>query len=226
MRILIKISGESLGGDHQIIKKEHLRLYLHHIEQAFNAGIEIAVVVGGGNLFRGAQGQGLYSRECGDQIGMISTLINSLIIHDSLQVPSEIFSALNLTSLAKNFCLESVIKCFGKKVPIFATGIGQPYFSTDTAAALRAIQIQCDYVIKFTEVGGVYSADPKTNSDAVFLDKLTFAQVLDRQYRVMDLAAFDLCREHNVPIIITNIKGLTSFSDLIRGKNKATFISA
>jgi uridylate kinase len=151
--------------------------------------------------------------------------MNALFLRDALTVPSTVVSAVTIEGIAKHFNPVDVKDTYPSKVVIFAAGIGNPLFSTDTSAALRAIETECDCVIKLTDVGGVFTADPKRDQTATLIRKLTFDEVLSKRYSVMDLAAFCLCQEHNMPIIVTKLDAITSLSDLLDGKVEGTCIT-
>ena len=225
-RVLLKISGESLKCETALVNQTTLRQYVKLISEAFNQGIEVGVVVGGGNILRGASStEANFSRVTADQIGMLATVMNALFLRDALTVPSTVLSAITIEGVAKHFNPVDAKEAYSRKVVIFAGGIGNPLFSTDTSAALRAIETECDCVIKLTDVGGVYTADPKRVKDATLIPVLTFEEVLQKRYSVMDLAAFCLCQEHNMPIIVTKLSAITTISDLLDGKIKGTTIT-
>ncbi len=225
-RILLKISGESLKCEKSLVSQDVLSRYVQIINSAFREGIEIGVVVGGGNILRGSEKtQAHFSRVTADQIGMLATVMNALFLRDALTVPSTVVSAVTIEGIAKHFDPVDVKDTYHSKVVIFAAGIGNPLFSTDTSAALRAIETQCDCVLKITDVGGVYTADPKKDKTATLIPQLTFDEVLAQRYSVMDLAAFCLCQEHNMPIIVTKLDAITSISDLLEGKVEGTIIT-
>ena len=225
-RVLFKISGESLRCETALVSQPILRQYVKLISEAFNQGIEVGVVIGGGNILRGASStEANFSRVTADQIGMLATVMNALFLRDALTVPSKVFSAITIEGVAKHFNPVDAKEDYSRKVVIFAGGIGNPLFSTDTSAALRAIETECDCVIKLTDVGGVYTADPKRVKDATLIPALTFEEVLQKRYSVMDLAAFCLCQEHNMPIIVTKLSAITSISDLLDGKIEGTTIT-
>ncbi len=225
-RILLKISGESLKCEHSLVSPDVLKHYVQIIEKAFHSGIEVGVVVGGGNILRGAATtQANFSRVTADQIGMLATVMNALFLRDALSVPCTVLSAVTIEGVAKHFDPVEAKEAYATKVVIFAAGIGNPLFSTDTSAALRAIETQCDCVIKLTDVGGVYTADPKKDPHAQLIPSLSFDEVLSKRYSVMDLAAFCLCHEHKMPIIVTKLEAITTLSDLLDGKVDGTRIS-
>ncbi|MEX0772132.1 MAG: UMP kinase [Balneolales bacterium] len=210
-RVLLKLSGESLLGmqGHGIDAKV-LEQYAEEIKQAQETGAEIAIVIGGGNIFRGVRGATLgMDRVQGDYMGMMATMINSMALQDALErkdVQTRIMSAIRMEQIAEPYIRRRAIRHLEKgRVVIFGAGTGNPYFTTDTAASLRAIEIEADVILKGTRVDGIYDSDPEKNPDAVKFDTITGDEILRKRLSVMDLTAFTLCRDNETPIIIFNM---------------------
>lgn len=210
-RILLKLSGEALlGKQGHGIDSEMLEHYSNEIKTVTEAGIEISVVIGGGNIFRGVRGatEGM-DRVQGDYMGMLATMINSMALQDALErknIHTRLMSAIRMEEIAEPYIRRRAIRHLEKgRVIIFGAGTGNPYFTTDTAASLRAIEIEADVILKGTRVDGIYDKDPETNDDAVKFDKITGDEVLKRQLNVMDLTAFTLCRDNRTPFIIFDV---------------------
>lgn len=229
-RILLKLSGEALtlagktGIDPEIIRG------LSEEIAAINAmGVEIALVVGGGNIFRGINAPEGMDRVAADHMGMLATLINSLALQDSLEnmgVTTRVLSALEIRQVAEPFIRRRALRHLEKgRVVILAAGTGNPYFSTDTAAALRAMEVKADVLLKATKVDGVYTADPKTNPDAVFLPKVGWQEALERGLRVMDSTAISLCMDNRLPIIVFNIRVPGNIRRILVGEEVGSVVS-
>jgi uridylate kinase len=210
-RVLLKLSGESLQGKQGYgIDTEMLDYYVAEIVKARGKGVEIAVVIGGGNIFRGLQGSGKgFNRIQGDYMGMLATVINSMALQERLEsagCPTLHLGGLEVVPLCAKMSSREAIKALSeKKVVIISGGTGNPFFTTDTAGALRAVEIQADAILKGTRVDGVYSADPEVFPDAVKYDTLSFDEALSQDLKVMDATAFALCRENNMPIVVFNM---------------------
>jgi uridylate kinase len=229
-RILLKLSGEALmskvGGriDAEIIKRLAVE-----IKELSETGLQIGLVIGGGNILRGAQkaSEGL-NRVTSDQMGMLATVINALAMQDALEFlgqPARVMSALKINQVCEDYIRGKAIGHLKKgRIVIFAAGIGNPFFTTDTAASLRAIEIDAQLMIKATKVRGVYSADPNKNAQAVFYPYLTYNQAIDQRLNVMDTTALVLCHDHNLPMRIMNIFEPGSLMRLIQGENIGSFI--
>ncbi len=227
-RILLKLSGEALMGKQSFgIDADVVKFIAHEIKEVFDLGIEIGVVIGGGNIFRGlsASAQG-FDRVLADQMGMLATVINSLAIQnylERLEIPTRILSAIHMEAIAEPFIRRRAIRHLEKgRVVIFAAGTGSPYFSTDTAAALRAIEIQADAILKGTKVDGVYSADPHKDPTAVRYSTIHYLEVVRRRLQVMDITAVTLCMENNLPIIVFNMTQPGNFRKIILGEEIGT----
>ena len=230
-RILLKLSGEILAGDKGFgIDPDITTDLALKIKQISSYGIQIGIVIGGGNIFRGlsASSKGL-ERVPADYLGMMATIMNSVALQSALEklnCDTRVMSALSITQLAEPYIRRRGIRHLEKgRIVIFAGGTGNPYFSTDTAAALRAIEIDADIIIKGTKVDGVYSSDPALNPDAKKFDSLTFKEVIEKELRVMDLTAVTLCKENNLPIIIFDIKSENGLVDIINSVPVGTTVS-
>jgi uridylate kinase len=210
-RILLKLSGEALlGKQGHGIDADMLALYADEIKSVKEAGVEISVVIGGGNIFRGVKGATAgMDRVQGDYMGMLATMINSMALQDSLErkgIHTRLMSAIRMEEIAEPYIRRRAIRHLEKgRVIIFGAGTGNPYFTTDTAASLRAIEIEADVILKGTKVDGIFDKDPAEHSDAVKFDTITGDEVLRRQLNVMDLTAFTLCRDNQTPIIVFNV---------------------
>lgn len=210
-RVLLKLSGESLLGDQgHGIDGEVLELYAEEIKKVHATGKEVAIVIGGGNIFRGVKGatEGM-DRVQADYMGMLATMINSMALQDALErknVKTRLLSAIRMEQIAEPYIRRRAIRHLEKgRVVIFGAGTGNPYFTTDTAASLRAIEIEADVILKGTRVDGIYSADPEKDPEAIRFSTITGAEVLQKKLSVMDLTAFTLCEENNIPIKVFNM---------------------
>lgn len=233
-RVILKLSGESLadaGG--RGISSQEMSEIAGQIHQAHSSGCQIAIVVGGGNILRGAQFSGsnaLVHEATAHYMGMLATVINSLALQDALEalgLPTRVMSAVPMDKIAETFIRRRAIRHLEKgRVIILAAGIGNPFVTTDTAAAQRALEIEADVVLKATRVDGVYSDDPEKNPHAVLYESLSFQQVTEKQLRVMDATAIALCREHNKPILVFNFKKAGSIVRAVSGETVGTWIGA
>ncbi|MEX0686482.1 MAG: UMP kinase [Balneolales bacterium] len=210
-RVVLKLSGESLLGEqgHGIDPKV-LEQYAEEIKMARDTGAQVAIVIGGGNIFRGVRGATLgMDRVQGDYMGMMATMINSMALQDALErkdVQTRIMSAIRMEQIAEPYIRRRAIRHLEKgRVVIFGAGTGNPYFTTDTAASLRAIEIEADVILKGTRVDGIYDSDPEKNPDAIKFDTITGDEILRKRLTVMDLTAFTLCRDNETPIIVFNM---------------------
>jgi uridylate kinase len=207
-RILLKLSGEALMGKQQFgIDPDMLTQYAYEIKNIVDEGVEIAIVIGGGNIFRGIQASASgMDRVQGDYMGMLATNINSMALQSSLEklgVQTRLQSAIKMEQICEPFIRRRAMRHLEKKrVVIFGAGTGNPYFTTDTAAALRAIEIEADVILKGTRVDGIYTADPEKFKDAIRYEEISFSEVYDKGLSVMDLTAFTLCNENKLPIIV------------------------
>lgn len=226
-RVLLKISGEALIGEQTFgIDVNVSQSVAEEIKQVHELGVQVAVVVGGGNIFRGiSKSAGKMDRSSADYIGMLATVMNAVVLQDALEnlgVNTRVLSAIDIPQLAEPFIRRRAIRHLEKgRIVIFAAGTGNPFFSTDSAAALRAAEIKADVILKATKVDGVYSADPMKDPTATRFDCITYLEVLEKQLKVMDSSAISLCMDNNLPIIVFNMKQpgniarvLTSGSDI------------
>lgn len=229
-RILLKLSGESLMGDQKFgIDANMLQHYALQIKQLVEEGIEIAVVIGGGNIFRGlsAEKSGI-ERVQGDYMGMMATVINGMAIQSALEsngVYTRLISAIEMKEIAEPYIRRRAIRHLEKgRVVIFSAGTGSPYFTTDSAAALRANEIKADVILKGTRVDGIYSADPEKHPNAVKYDHISFTEVISKSLNVMDMTAFTLCQENNLPIIVFDINNPENLIKIVRGEKIGTLV--
>ena len=229
-RVLLKISGEALMGKQSFgIDPSTVSRISQEIETVIKLGVEVCLVVGGGNIFRGisAEEAGI-ERTTGDYMGMLATLMNALAIQNALEligINTRVQSALPISSVCETYIRRRAERHLEKgRVIIFAAGTGNPYFTTDTAAALRASEMKCNAMFKATNVDGVYTDDPKKNKDAKRYKKLKYMEVLGQDLKVMDAAAISLARENNVPVVVFSIHETGAFSQVIAGKGKFTII--
>lgn len=229
-RVLLKLSGESLGGPSgKGISEEMLAAYAEEIASAVKAGLQVAIVIGGGNIFRGLSGVGKgFDRVQGDKMGMLATVINSLGLSMAIKsagVPAEVFTATPMMPVARYYMRDDAVEFMEKGgVALIAGGTGNPFFTTDSGAALRALEIGADALLKGTRVDGVYTADPEKDPTAVRYDELTFDKALEDQLKVMDQTAFALCREGNMPIIVFDMNAKGNLTGLIEGKKVGTLV--
>lgn len=231
-RVLLKLSGESLGGpSRKGLDEASLLKFATEIKKVTDAGFQVAVVNGGGNIFRGLQGLDKgYDRVTGDRMGMLATVINSLALASALRgigVNSEVFTATPMEPIARLYDRDEAIKVLENGgVAIISGGTGNPYFSTDSGAALRALELKADALLKGTRVDGVYNLNPETNPEAVKYEEVTFDQCLSEHLKVMDATAYSLCEQGPVPIIVFNINTPGAILDIIKGKKIGTIVHA
>ena len=229
-RVLLKISGEALMGDQSFgIDPSTVSRITQEIETVVKLGVEVCVVVGGGNITRGISAEdAVIERTTGDYMGMFATVMHSLAIQYALEligINTRVQSALPISSVCETYIRRRAERHIEKgRVIIFAAGTGNPYFTTDTAAALRASEMKCNAMFKATNVDGVYSEDPKKNINAKRYDELKYMDVLGKDLKVMDAAAISLARENNVPVIVFSIHERGAFSQVVAGKGKFTII--
>jgi uridylate kinase len=230
-RILLKLSGEALnGGDKsQVINPEISAQFAREIKKVIDAGVEVAIVIGGGNIFRGATPNSGIDRVQGDYMGMLATVINGMAIQSSLEkegVSTRLMSAIKMEQVAEPFIRRRAIRHLEKgRVVIFGGGTGNPYFSTDSGAALRATEIDADVVLKGTNVDGVYTADPKKDPNATKYDQITFDEAYQQNLKVMDMTAFTLCKENNLPIFVFDMNTEGNLLKVVQGQNVGTLVS-
>lgn len=230
-RILLKLSGEALMGDRQYgIDNDRLKDYASEIKKAVDKGCEIAIVIGGGNIFRGLAGaaKGM-DRVQGDYMGMLATVINGMALQGALEdagIITRLQSAIEMDKVAEPFIKRKAVRHLEKgRVVIFGAGTGNPYFTTDTAATLRAIEIDADVILKGTRVDGIYDSDPEKNADAVKFNSLSFEEVFEKDLKVMDMTAFTLSHENKLPIIVFDMNKAGNLERLIEGENIGTLVN-
>jgi len=227
-RVLLKISGEALMGEQNYgIDVEVARTVAEELKGIHERGVQVAVVVGGGNIFRGvSKSAGKMDRSAADYIGMLATVMNAVVLQDALEkvgVNTRVMSAIDIPQLAEPFIRRRAVRHLEKnRVVIFAAGTGNPYFTTDSAAALRALEIKANIILKATKVEGVYSADPMLDSSATRYDCITYQEVLERQLKVMDASAISLCMDNNLPIIVFNMRQPGNIGRVVAGENVGT----
>lgn len=230
-RLLLKLSGESLQGKfNQGIDPAVLNFFASEIKKVHDLGVQVGIVIGGGNIYRGlnAGEQGI-ERVTGDQMGMLATVINSLALQNALEnagLFTRLMSAIKMEEIAEPYIRRRAIRHLEKgRVVIFGAGTGHPYFSTDTAASLRAVEIEADAILKGTRVDGVFDSDPEKNPKAAFYNEISYLDVLNQNLRVMDMTAISLCKENNLPIIVFNMGIENNLLKLVTGENIGTTVS-
>jgi len=230
-RILLKISGEGLMGDKQFgMSTEVLNSLASQIKKVCNSGVEVCLVIGGGNIFRGAKeaAQGM-NRTVADQVGMLATVMNALCMQNALEqqgVEARVLSGLTVSEVCEPYMYRRALKHLSKgRVVIFAGGTGNPYFTTDTGAALRAAEMQCDVLLKATQVDGVYDSDPRVNNDAKRFESISYDEVINNHLKVMDLTAVALAQENNIPIVVFAQKDEDALVKVISGNGSFTVIN-
>ncbi|SFO20302.1 uridylate kinase [Algoriphagus ornithinivorans] len=231
-RILLKLSGEALMGEKNYgIDPNRLQQYTQEIKKVKELGVEIAIVIGGGNIFRGVQAEksGI-DRVQGDYMGMLATLINAMALQSALEqagLYTRLMSGIKIESVCEPFIRRRAIRHLEKgRIVIFGAGIGNPYFTTDSTASLRAIEIEADVVLKGTRVDGVYTADPEKDKTATKYQTISFSEVYEKNLNVMDMTAFTLCQENNLPIIVFDMNKAGNLSSLVKGENIGTLITS
>ena len=230
-RILLKLSGESLMGDREYgIDSAILAHYAEEIKAARELGVEIGIVIGGGNIYRGMENsEDGVDKVTGDHMGMLATVINALALQSTLEhhgVYTRCQTAINMERIAEPYIRRRAIRHLEKKrLVIFAAGTGNPYFTTDTAAVLRAVEIEADVILKGTRVKGVYDSDPEKNVNAKFFSHITYQDVIQKDLRVMDLTAIALCKENNLPIVVFNMNETLNLKRVVLGEEVGTTVS-
>ena len=229
-RILLKLSGESLAGaQKQGIDTTHLGEYAEQIKKVAQSGVQVAIVIGGGNIFRGLSGVGKgFDRVKGDQMGMLATVINSLALSSALESvgqPAQVFTAINMFPVGEHYSKWKAIAAMKEgKVAILAGGTGNPFFTTDTGAALRAVEIEADAMLKGTRVDGVYTADPEKDPTATKFSEISYDEVYNRGLKVMDLTATALCKENGMPILVFDMDTNGNLQKLLSGEPIGTLV--
>lgn len=230
-RIIMKLSGEALIGSQTFgVDPAMMEAVAHEIRDVHQLGVEIAIVVGGGNIIRGVNvSQAGFDRATGDYMGMLATVINALALQNALEKKgtfTRVLSAIHMAEVAEPFIRRRAIRHLEKRrVVILAAGTGNPYFSTDSAAALRAMEIKADVILKGTKVEGVYDSDPDLNSEANFFKQITYDEVLSQKLAIMDAAAISLCRDNNLPIIVFNLRKRGNIKDVVLGERVGSLIT-
>ena len=229
-RLLLKLSGESLLGDKGFgLDNKVLEFFADEVKAVHDVGVGLGIVIGGGNIYRGlsASDQGI-DRVTGDQMGMLATLINSLALQNAIEkrgVYTRLMSSIKMDEIAEPYIRRRALSHLEKgRVVIFGGGTGHPYFSTDTAASLRAVEIQADAIVKGTRVDGVYDSDPEKNPSAFKFSKISYLDVLKKNLKIMDLTAVSLCQENNLPMIVFNMDVPGNLLKLVKGENVGTLI--
>ncbi len=231
-RILLKLSGESLMGKQAYgIDADMLAQYAEEVKTVVEAGVEVAIVIGGGNIYRGVQGAqgGVVDRATGDYMGMLATMINAMALQGAFEkagLTTRLLSAIKMEQISEPFIRRRAMRHLEKgRVAIFGAGTGNPYFTTDTAASLRAVEIEADVVIKGTRVDGIYNKDPEKHSDAVKYDQISFKKVYEMGLEVMDLTAITLCQENRKPIVVFDMNESGNLLRLVKGEAIGTTVS-
>lgn len=229
-RILLKLSGESLMGSKQFgIDNQRLSEYARQIKELHEMRVEIAIVIGGGNIFRGVQAEeGGMERTQGDYMGMLATMINAMALQaalESIGVHTRLQSAIEMKEIAEPFIKRKAVRHLEKgRVVIFGAGTGNPYFTTDSAASLRAIEMNADVILKGTRVDGIYTEDPEKNPNATKFETISFQEVLTKELKVMDLTAFTLCKENNLPIVVFDMDTPGTLKQVVEGEAIGTLV--
>lgn len=225
-RILLKLSGEALMGDNQYgIDAKRLEQYVQEIKKVKDKNVEVAIVIGGGNIFRGVQAESSgIDRVQGDYMGMLATLINAMALQSALEqagMYTRLMSGIKVEEVCEPFIKRRAVRHLEKgRIVIFGAGIGNPYFTTDSTASLRAIEVEADVVLKGTRVDGVYTADPEKDSSATKYSNISFQEVYEKGLNVMDMTAFTLCQENNLPIIVFDMNKEGNLYNIVEGKNE------
>lgn len=229
-RILLKLSGEALMGDKQFgIDNARIGEYAQQIKEIVDIGVEVAIVIGGGNIFRGVQAeQGGMDRTHGDYMGMLATMINSMALQAALEstgVKTRLQSAIEMKAISEPFIRRKAVRHLEKgRVVIFGAGTGNPFFTTDSAASLRAIELDADVILKGTRVDGIYSADPEKDKTATKFDEISFDDVYAKGLNVMDMTAFTLCKENDLPIIVFDMNTSGNLMKIVNGDKVGTIV--
>ena len=230
-RILLKLSGEALMGNKQFgIDNNRLMQYANDIKEISDLNVEIGIVIGGGNIFRGVQAEkGGMDRTQGDYMGMLATMINSMALQSALEsigLYTRLQSAIEMKQIAEPYIKRKAVRHLEKgRIVIFGAGTGNPFFTTDSAASLRAVEIDCDVILKGTRVDGVYDADPEKYPDANKYDTLTFDDAYEKKLKIMDMTAFTLCKENQIPVVVFDMNNYGNLKKVILGDNVGTLVT-
>lgn len=232
-RVLLKLSGEAFAGKGRYgIDPDFLEYISREIKSVYDLGVEIAIVIGGGNIFRGLEGGKSLNidRATADYMGMMATVINALALQDTLErivkIPTRVLSAIEMRQVAEPYIRRRAVRHLEKgRIVIFAGGTGNPFFSTDTAAALRAAEISAEVLLKATKVGGIYTEDPEKNPEAHLIEKISYIDVINKGLRVMDYTAMTMCREIALPVVVFNIKEPGNLKRVIMGERVGTLVN-
>ena len=230
-RILLKLSGEALMGEKQFgIDNKRLMQYAKDIQEISEMNVEIGIVIGGGNIFRGVQAEkGGMDRTQGDYMGMLATMINSMALQSALEsigLITRLQSAIEMKQIAEPYIKRKAVRHLEKgRIVIFGSGTGNPFFTTDSAASLRAVEIESDVILKGTRVDGVYDSDPEKNSNALKFDNLTFDQAYEKQLKIMDMTAFTLCKENEIPVVVFDMNNPGNLKKVILGDKIGTLVT-
>ena len=230
-RVLLKLSGEAFAGERGYgIDPSFLEYISHEIKEVYDLGVELAIVIGGGNIFRGFQSKEIgIDRATADYMGMLATVINALALQSALEnhvkIPTRVLSAIEMRQIAEPYIRRRAIRHLEKgRIVIFAGGTGNPFFSTDTAAALRAAEIGAEVLIKATKVGGIYDKDPEKYPDAVLIREISYLEVINKGLKVMDHTALTLCKENEIPVIVLNVKERGNLKRAILGEEVGSIV--
>jgi uridylate kinase len=234
-RVLLKLSGEAFAGAKDTkdggIDPETIRSIAEEVAQVYQSGVQVGVVIGGGNIIRGATLSKFgFDRVSADQMGMLATVINCLSMQDALEklgISTRVMSAIKMSSIAEFYIRRRAVRHLEKgRITLFAAGTGNPYFTTDSAATLRAIECNCDIIMKATNVDGIYDKDPNKHKDAVKYETITYTEAINRQLKVMDTSAFALCRENNIPILVFDMNVHGNLAKAARGEKIGTLVTS
>ncbi|MAJ06942.1 MAG: UMP kinase [Crocinitomicaceae bacterium] len=230
-RILLKLSGEALMGNKQFgIDNNRLMQYAQDIKEIVDLNVQVGIVIGGGNIFRGVQAEkGGMDRTQGDYMGMLATMINSMALQSSLEsigLYTRLQSAIEMKQIAEPYIKRKAVRHLEKgRIVIFGSGTGNPFFTTDSAASLRAVEIDCDVILKGTRVDGVYDSDPEKNPGAVKFKSISFDQAYEKKLKIMDMTAFTLCKENNIPVVVFDINKSGNLKRVILGEKVGTLVT-
>ena len=230
-RILLKLSGEALMGDKQFgIDNKRLMQYAQDIKEIVDLNVQVGIVIGGGNIFRGVQAEkGGMDRTQGDYMGMLATMINSMALQSALEsigLYTRLQSAIEMKQIAEPYIKRKAVRHLEKgRIVIFGSGTGNPFFTTDSAASLRAVEIDCDVIFKGTRVDGVYDSDPEKNPSAVKFESISFDQAYEKKLKIMDMTAFTLCKENNIPVVVFDINKSGNLKRVVLGEKVGTLVT-